>query len=157
MPDFADIEAAIAHFGRLAGRMEAAAAVGLRKGAKIVLDEVRAEIGTYQLDNTGPANPWPELAESTKDSRVRQGYSENDPGLRNGEMAASYGIHAAGLHAEVGSDDEKAVFFENGTADRSGENKFHQQPRSALTIAAFRKAPEVAAAVAAEVLLALRK
>lgn len=48
----------------------------------VIQDQV---LGHYQTA-TGPFGSWPELADSTKADRVRQGYTENDPLLRSGQM-----------------------------------------------------------------------
>ena len=58
--------------------------------ATLVEEEAKAEIGTYQ-DQAGPFIAWPELADSTKEDRTRQGFTENDPGLRSGAMRDSIG------------------------------------------------------------------
>lgn len=107
----------------------------LEKAAKIVEKEAKREIGHYQ-DGGGMFPPWAELADSTKDDRVRLGFSENDPGLRSGDMRDSIEHEVHGDEAVVGSNADELVYFELGTQ--------HQPPRSVLGLAAERKAPEVA-------------
>ena len=53
------------------------------EGAAVILeDEAKRVIGTYEYG-------WPPLAEATKADRLKQGYSEDEPGLRSGEMRDS--------------------------------------------------------------------
>lgn len=107
----------------------------LEQAASVVEREAKAEVGKYQTQ-AGPFAGWAELAQATKDDRVREGFSENDPGLRTGQMRDSIG-HAIGRNeAVVGSNDDKMVWFELGTAK--------QPPRSVLGIAAVHKGAEVA-------------
>ena len=87
---------------------------GLERVAKVIEATAKAEIGHYQ-DAVGPFPGWPELAESTKDDRVRKGYTENDPLLRSGELLESIGHQVDGLEAQVGSTSELMVFHEFGT------------------------------------------
>ena len=96
------------------------------KVAEIVQAEAKHEIGHYQT-GAGPFATWPELADSTKDDRVRKGFTENDPGLRTGGMRDS--IEKASDHecAVVYSDDPKLEAFELGTVT--------QPPRSVLGLA----------------------
>lgn len=92
-------------------------------------------IGDYQ-NAAGPFAGWAELADATKDDRVRRGFSENDPGLRTGAMRDSIGIAVGAREAVVGSNDDHLVWFELGTSK--------QPPRSVLGIAAVHKGPQVA-------------
>lgn len=125
----------IAHLGGASLRMEAARHEALERAAKLVEDEAKREIGTYQ-DGAGPFAAWAELAESTKDDRVRLGFSEDEPGLRTGEMRDSIDHKVEGNEAVVGSTSEKMVWFELGTT--------RQPPRSVLGGALVRKEEEVA-------------
>ena len=127
-------------------RLAAAEYSAMERAAKLVQAETRHEIGTYQSD-AGPFAAWAELADSTKQDRVRQGFTENDPGLRTGEMQASIGYAVGVREAAVGSDEEKMEWFELGTSK--------QPPRSALGGAAFRKAPEVAQILGQSAVMAL--
>jgi HK97 gp10 family phage protein len=81
------------------------------------LVEARAkeEIGEYQ-PAVGPFQAWPELAQATKDDRVRQGYSENDPLLRTGELRDSVSHESAGLEVAIGSTSDVMVYHEFGTS-----------------------------------------
>lgn len=139
---FRDIGAFIKHLEAMPAEIAKAEAIGVLDAGEMLLKEVRKEIGTYQDENTGPFAPWAELADRTKDERVRNQYSENDPGFASGEMLRSYGVRAEGRHASIGSDDPHALWFEFGTT-RDGQ-AFHQPPRSVLGLAAFRHGEEAA-------------
>lgn len=81
----------------------------LEVAAQMVEKEAKRVIGTYDYG-------WPELADSTKEDRTAKGFSENEPLLRTGEMRDSI-QHTTTTHwAEVGSDNDKAVWQELGTA-----------------------------------------
>lgn len=88
---------------------------GLERVAQRVEKTAKAELGTYQPE-VGPFQDWAELAESTKADRVRKGFTEDDPGLRSGEMQNSVEHQVHGLEAEIGSNDQNLVYFEFGTA-----------------------------------------
>lgn len=108
---------------------------GLEAAARIVQTEAKAEIGHYQGAISGlPA--WAELADSTKDDRVRHGFTENDPGLRSGAMRDSIETNVSGHEATIGSDDDNLVYFELGTTK--------QPPRTVLAGALMRKEKGVA-------------
>ena len=95
----------------------------LDKAAKVVKKRAKAKIGEYQ-EQAGPFIAWPELADFTKEDRVRKGFTENDPGLRTGGMRASIEHTVIGSVAHVGSNDDKLAWFELGTEK--------QPPRSVL-------------------------
>ncbi|MDU3302770.1 MAG: hypothetical protein E7E83_15250 [Enterobacter ludwigii] len=94
--------------------MHTALEAGLEVVAKTIEEEAKEEIGVYQ-PAVGPFDAWDPLAESTKADRVRQGYSEDDPLLRSGELRDSISHRVMGLAAVVGSTDDKAVWQEFGT------------------------------------------
>jgi len=125
----------ITHLAAAQALVARASHSSLEQAARVVEREAKAKIGKYQTQ-AGPFAGWAELAQSTKDDRVRQGFPENEPGLRTGQMRDSIG-HAVGRNeAVVGSNDDKLVWFELGTSK--------QPPRSVLGIAAAHKGPEVA-------------
>jgi hypothetical protein len=101
-----------------------AAEVAIHVGARAALERVsakvektaREEIGTYQ-DAIGPFPAWAELADSTKEDRVNQGYSENDPLLRSGELQNSMGHEVHDLVGTIGSTSDIMVYQEFGTAN----------------------------------------
>lgn len=90
----------------------------LHKGLEAVATKIehtaKREIGEYQAA-VGPFPAWDELADSTKVDRVRQGFTENDPGLRSGQMRDSIEHRTQGLEAVIGSNDDRLVWFELGT------------------------------------------
>ena len=88
---------------------------GLELILRRIQNTAKAELGNYQ-PAVGPFAKWAELAESTKADRLRQGYSENDPGYRSGAMEESIGRRHSGMEGEVGSDDDHLVYFEFGTS-----------------------------------------
>lgn len=75
----------------------------------------KAEFGHYQ-SAVGPFPAWEELAESTKDDRVAQGFTENDPLLRSGDLRDTITHTATPLEATIGSPDQVMVYHEFGTA-----------------------------------------
>jgi hypothetical protein len=107
----------------------------LEEAAKLVEKEAKKEIGHYQ-DAAPPFVGWAELADSTKEDRVNQGFSENEPGLRTGEMRESIDHVVGEREAVVGSNSENLERFELGTS--------RQPPRSVLGIAAVHKGPQIA-------------
>jgi hypothetical protein len=88
----------------------------LEHAARIVETEAKRVIGTYDYG-------WPPLAPATQADRARKGFSADEPLLRTGEMrdsiqhtvyrrGAGFGAH----EAEVGSNNDKAVWQELGTS-----------------------------------------
>lgn len=129
-----DLTGFAAHLAKLSVGIAAEEHALLAAAARIVHRESRAEIGHYQ-DAAGMFAPWQELAQSTKDERVRLGYTENDPLFREGDLRTSIEF-TVGLHeAYVGSNSPIAEYQELGTQ--------HIPPRSFLGGAAFRKSAEV--------------
>lgn len=122
----------------IAGR--AALEEGLELAAQVIEKEARDELGTYQ-SAIGPFPAWEELAESTKDSRVAAGYTENDPLLASGAMRDTFGHERERLEAVIGSTDEKMIFHEFGTS--------RMPPRPVFGPAVLRKEKEVAALIGA--------
>lgn len=123
-----------AKLGELAIAVHEESKHALERSAEMVEAEAKRSIGTYQ-DAAAPFAAWPELADSTKADRVRQGFPENEPELRTGEMRASI-EHMVEMHgvdgtAYVGSDSEKLEFQELGTSK--------MPPRSILGGALMRK------------------
>ena len=118
----------------------------LEKAAVIVEKRAKGKLGDYQ-DEAGPFIAWPELADFTKEDRLRQGYTENDPGLRSGEMRDGIGHVVLDGEAQVGSNDDKMVWFELGTVK--------QPPRSALGGAAVESLDKIIGIVGDHVVTAL--
>lgn len=94
----------------IANTLPAARHHALNAAGQIVEDEARRLIGTYDYNPT-----WPELADATKEDRVAQGFSENEPLLRTGELRDSIHHVVVGDTVHVGSDNDKAVWQELGT------------------------------------------
>ena len=89
---------------------------GLEKVAQKVEKTAKDEIGEYQ-EAIGPFPDWEQLADSTKEDRVRKGFTENDPLLRSGALRDSIGhqTDVNSLEAVVGSTSDIAVYQELGT------------------------------------------
>lgn len=81
----------------------------------VVQEEAISEFGVYQ-SAAGPFPAWEELAEATKEDRLAQGYSENEPLLRSGELRDSTSHTSEPLEAVIGSTDPVMVFHELGTS-----------------------------------------
>lgn len=108
-------------FGRFATHLAVLAIEGeavtehlTEKSAEMVQKNAKARLGDYQ-DYTGPFNSWPELADSTKADRVAQGYAENEPLLRTGDLRDSIEVTRHHDEAVVGSTSDIALWQEIGT------------------------------------------
>ncbi|PYD80051.1 hypothetical protein CFR80_14305 [Komagataeibacter oboediens] len=105
---------------------------GLQQGAELLVTTARDIVGTYQVKDMGNIPPWAELADSTKADRLSQGFTENDPGLRTGEMRAVYEARVTDKPGIIlGNPDPVALWFEEGTV--------RQPPRPVIAVALFRK------------------
>jgi HK97 gp10 family phage protein len=142
------LEAFAAHLLVIAEAEQVAARRALQKAAKVVEKRAKQKIGEYQQE-TGPFIAWPELAESTKADRVKQGYPEDEPLLRSGEMRDSIGIATSldGLEVQIGSNSDIAVYQELGTQ--------HIPPRSFLGGAVSDKLPEIKEIIGRAIVTAL--
>lgn len=136
MKEFNSILGFVEYLTTLAVVEQAAMKHGLDKAAALVEQTAKNKIGQYQ-PQVGPFIAWPDLAESTKADRVKQGYSEDEPGLRSGDMRDSIGrtLSTDGMEAQIGSNDDKLVYFELGTSK--------QPPRSVLGGATAEKIQEI--------------
>lgn len=110
-------------FGRMAVNMQETQE-GLEKAAQLIEKEAKRVIGTYEYG-------WPQLAPST----LAQKHA-NTPLLETGEMRASIQHNSDGREAHIGSNSDKAVWQELGTARGI-------PPRSFLAETARRKEGEV--------------
>jgi hypothetical protein len=134
MKEFGSIEAFVAQLVTITAEMEAAELHILEKGAEMVEKRAKEKVGEYQ-PQTGPFIAWPELAESTKADRAKQGYPEDEPLLRSGEMRDSI-EHTVGRHeALIGSNSDIMVYQELGTQ--------HIPPRSVLGGAMIDTLPQI--------------
>ena len=147
MREFKDIQSFLNFMSGANSRMDTAGTAGLTVAAIAVEKEAKNELGTYQRGNNGPFEDWSELKDSTKKDRVNKGFTENDPGLRTGEMRAHIQHEVSGHAAAVGSDDEILEWFELGTEK--------QRPRSVLGVAAVHKTNEVVDAISGRVASAM--
>lgn len=148
MKEFSSIGAFADHILKTAMAEEIAIREGLSKSIELVKAEAKSEFGTYQ-EAAGPFAGWAELAESTKEDRVRKGYSEDEPLLRTGEIRDSVEstVSATSLEAQCGSDSDILLYQELGTQ--------HIPPRSTLGIAMAKKLPEIKRMLGASVVTGL--
>lgn len=103
---------------------------GLKRVAELVEKTAKAEIGQYQ-PAIGPFPAWAPLADSTEQHKATMGYPADAPLLATGEMQESIQHVVQGLEAQIGSNDEKMIYHEFGTAK--------MPPRPVLGPAAFRQ------------------
>ena len=117
-----------AFFTAAAMRMEGATRSATVKAARVVRDEAKRVLGTYDYD-------WTSLTVAT----VERKSTGDSPGLETGQMRDSikYSISGTRLdwEAVIGTDMPRALFFELGTV--------HQPPRSFLAGAMIHKEQEV--------------
>jgi HK97 gp10 family phage protein len=118
----------------------------LERAAKSIEKRAKEKIGEYQPE-AGQFVAWAELAESTKHDRESQGYPEDEPLLRSGELRDSIVHKVIGMVAHVGSDSDIAVYQELGTEK--------MPPRSFLGGAAHEKAPEIVEMIGENIALCL--
>lgn len=106
-------------FARELSSASASIATGLEASFHVIVKEIeetaKEEIGVYQ-PAYGYFDAWAPLAESTKADRVRQGYSEDEPLLRSGELRDSIESEVVRLAAIVGTKSEIGLWQEVGTA-----------------------------------------
>lgn len=117
------------HIASLPRRVEAEAQHALRDGAKLVQDEAKAELGTYQ-SAAGPFPAWQQLSPATLASKTGPG-----PLVETGELRDSIEADVQHNSAFVGSDEPHAKPLELGTSKMPA--------RSYLGRAAYVKSDEV--------------
>jgi HK97 gp10 family phage protein len=88
--------------------------LGLRHIAHEIEKTAKEEIGVYQPE-VGPFPAWAPLSEFTVEDRIAQGYSPDEPLLREGTLRDSISNEVHGLEAAIGSTSEIAVYQELGT------------------------------------------
>ena len=115
MKEFHSLEAFAAHLAAIQLETFHAMKHGLEKVAEQVEKTAKEEIGTYQ-EGIGEFDAWEQLADRTKEDRLRKGFTENDPLLRTGELRDSISHQVHDLEAAIGSDSDIAVYQEMGTA-----------------------------------------
>jgi HK97 gp10 family phage protein len=104
----------------------------LEHAGQVVEDEAKRLIGTYDYDPK-----WPELADATKEDRVKHGFSEDEPLLRTGKLRDSihHKVESSAHTVHIGSDEDVAVWQELGTS--------HIPPRTFLKGAMLNKEKEL--------------
>lgn len=109
-------------------RIEHGSRAAVTKSARLIRDEARRVLGTYDYD-------WPALQEAT----IERKKTGDSPLLETGALRRSIKFSVSGSRdnweATVGSNDPKALWHELGTV--------HIPPRSFLAGAAMRKEKEV--------------
>jgi len=154
---FTSFAAFAAHLERLAVTLHIAETAGLDAGAAIIQAEAKAQIGHYMEEAAGPFAPWPELADKTKEDRLRLKYTENDPLLRDGTLRDNIDRIVIGREAAVGvphgptseSSGHSVDIGDVAIWQELGTNSI--QPRSFLGSSAVRKTPEVVEAISAAI------
>lgn len=114
MKEFGDLASFAAHLALAEVAAHKALEKGLDKAADHIERAAKGKIGEYQGAN-GMHDAWPEQADSTKEDRVRKGFTENDPLLRTGALRDSISHETHGLEAAIGSTSDIAVYQELGT------------------------------------------
>jgi HK97 gp10 family phage protein len=104
----------IGHLARMSEKVLLAEHKALKHAAEVVEKEAKSEFGEYQ-PGIGEFRKWAELADATKDDRLSQGFSENDPLLRSGKLRDSVSHEVNGLTAVIGSTSDVMVYQELGT------------------------------------------
>ncbi|MDA8256526.1 MAG: hypothetical protein M0Z99_12950 [Betaproteobacteria bacterium] len=103
------------HLAERAAVIDRAAHSALNEASKVIEKAAKDQIGHYQAA-IGPFPEWQELSASTKQDRISQGYSENEPLLRAGDLRDSITHEVSGLEAVIGSDSDIASYQELGTS-----------------------------------------
>jgi len=146
MKEFKSIGAFAEYLATREVALHATLEVGLEVVAAKVQQTARAEIGVYQPE-VGPFPAWAPLAEFTVNDRLAQGYSPDDPLLREGHLRESITHEVGPMEAVIGSDSDIAVYQELGTVKIPPrpflgpavihEEKFIKETLGAATVAAF--------------------
>lgn len=108
------------------------------ESAQLLEDKAKEKFGVYQ-DSEGTYPAWAQLKEATQRERVRQGYTANEPLLRDGTLKDSIHYSVTKLpkvvEAVVGTNNKIMVYQEMGTKDIP--------PRPVLGPTAYENAPLV--------------
>lgn len=149
------------HLGKLTVLVAVEQHEGLERAAVVVEKAAKGKLGEYQ----GAAAPfvgWAELADSTKEERVDQGYPENEPELRSGILRDSIEHTAGDTEADIGVPDKMVQHPYHPKPENIGEiaeaqelGLAHLPPRSFLGAAGVEKADEVVEILGAAVVGAL--
>lgn len=112
--EFQDVASFCLHFATIQTAVARAQHSALEKAARIVEEDAKGRIGSYQ-DAEGPFQDWAPLAESTEAEKERLGYPADAPLLRDGQMRDSIEHLVEGHEAVVGSKSDIAEYQEFGT------------------------------------------
>ena len=115
MKEFRSIGAFTRHLERLAALGEGVGHHIVAESTKTIQKAAQTKVGHYQ-ESVGPFPDWAPLAESTKEDRVRHGYTADNPLLRDGTLRDSYTTAQDGAHGAVGSAEDVALMQEVGTS-----------------------------------------
>lgn len=146
MKQFGDMASFAAHLATMAVAVKKTERTILDRVGKQVKKRAKGKLGEYQ-DAAPPFAGWAELADSTKADRAKQGYPEDEPLLRSGEMRESIGHKVQGNEVTIGSDSDIAVYQELGTE--------HIPPRSFLGGAMAEELPRLKEILGEETVAAL--
>jgi hypothetical protein len=146
MTDFSSFGELALHLGEMELLQHEADHNALERCAELIEKRAKEKIGEYQ-EQAGPFIAWAELADATKADREHQGFPENEPLLRKGELRDSIEHIVIDDEAHVGSNSDVAVFQELGTAK--------MPPRSFLGGAAVEKLPRILGIVGGHAVAAL--
>jgi phage gpG-like protein len=116
------LEAAV-HCGEMALAVHEAEKLSLEKATKLLQKKAKEKFGEYQPE-AGPFVAWAELAESTKQDRERQGYPDDEPLLRSGDLRDSVQREVHNSEGFVGSNSDVAVYQELGTKNMPPRSTF---------------------------------
>lgn len=102
------------HLASLPVALSVASHKALDKIGRLVEKDAKDQIGSYQAA-IGEFPAWAPLTTATQADRVRQGYSADDPLLRDGTLRRSIEHEVSGDSVVVGSKLDIAAFQEFGT------------------------------------------
>lgn len=144
--EFTSFMEAAVHCGELALAVHEAEHSSLERATKFLQKKVKEKYGEYQ-PQAGEFVAWAELAESTKQDRERQGYPEDEPLLRRGDVRDSIEREVHDSEGFVGSDNDIAVWEELGTSK--------MPPRSTMGSAGVENAEAIVKIIGDDVVIAL--
>lgn len=144
--EFTSFAQAAAHCAKIALAVHEEEKSSLERATKLLQTKVKEKFGEYQ-PVAGPFVAWAELAESTKQDREQQGYPEDEPLLRSGDLRDSVERAVRDLEGFVGSNSDIAVYQELGTKN--------MPPRSVFGSAAVENMGKVAQIVGESAVAAL--
>lgn len=113
--EFGSIEQFLAHLTAAELALKQSSHRALDRAAQIIEEDAKAQFGEYQ-DQVGPFPAWTPLADATKANRVREGFPEDEPLLRTGDLRDSISREVDGNEAAVGSTSDVMVYQELGTS-----------------------------------------